>query len=111
MVLASLILFGVLPGASLGALGAAWGCPVDSQRGAWGLHLCLGWALGNFWGHLGPDDGPWGSIFAPFLAPFGACFDVFIVVGSLPLVSNDLVLPSLVFAKKINEFLKIAEFV
>ena len=66
----------------------------------------LGWALGGVWGHLGPDDGPWGSFFAPFQAPFGACFDFVFVVCSFPLVSNVLVLPSLAFDKKINEFLK-----
>ncbi len=49
MVLASL---GPAWGATMGILGGPWG------RLGWRLHLRLGWALGGFWGHLGPSREP-----------------------------------------------------
>ena len=66
---------GVLSGASLGVVGTARGRPRGSQRGVWRLHLRLEWALGGFWGHLGP-------IFAPFRYPFGAFFVLSVFVSS-----------------------------
>ena len=74
---------GVLSGASLGVVGTARGRPRGSQRGAWRLHLRLEWALGGFWGHLGP-------IFVPFrflLVHFSS------FLCSFPLVSRALVSP------------------
>jgi len=66
---------GVLSAPSLGGVGTARGRPRGSQRGAWRLHLRLEWALGGFWGHLGP-------IFAPFRHPFGAFFVLSVFVSS-----------------------------
>jgi hypothetical protein len=59
----------------LGVVGIARGRPRGSQRGVWRLHLRLEWALGGFWGHLGP-------IFAPFRHPFGAFFVLSVFVSS-----------------------------
>ena len=76
-----LVLLRVLPGASFGALGAAWGRPGGSQRGAWRVHFCLGRALGVFGANLsarGPDDSPCKSIFVPFWGHFGVRADVFL---------------------------------
>jgi hypothetical protein len=47
-----LVLLRVLPGASFGALGVAWGRPGGSQRGAWRVHFFLGRALGDLGGQL-----------------------------------------------------------
>ena len=59
----------------MGVVGTARGRPRGSQRGVWRLHLRLEWALGGFWGHLGP-------IIAPFRHPFGAFFVLSVFVSS-----------------------------
>mgnify|MGYP003347353966 CR=1 FL=1 len=79
----------MLPGASLEALGAAWGRQRGLSRGAWRLHLRLDGLWGVSGGHFGPpwvaaatSDGPLGVVLVPFRTHFGV-FSVFRFVFAL----------------------------
>ena len=57
------------PGGTQGSPKEALGGSIYVMNGLWG-------ASGANLGPRGPDDNPWGSMFAPFWAPFGVRVDV-----------------------------------